>query len=299
MYDLAEAFPAVRRVRLPITRDQAMLLIVAFNMLILGVDIFLAHSISGTIVPREWIPIVFGPVAALLLVLAGFLANRNRDLASLIATLTLLASILIGLLGAYFHLVRAALPAAPWGQKLSIDLLVWAPPVVGPLMFIVVGILGISAAWIEDPPDSGTLVVFRGARLHLPYSKTRAYFYIVGMAALATVFTSVYDHARTGFENPYLWIPTIVGIFATVAGVALGAIRQPSRSDLHTYVAAMALMLVVGALGFLLHIESNIPSDGTFVIERFIRGAPFLAPLLFCNVGLLGFIALLDPVEQR
>ncbi len=67
MYHLATVFPIIKRVRIPITRDQAMLLMLALNELLLGVETYLAHSISGTIMPKEWIPIIFGPVAGVLL----------------------------------------------------------------------------------------------------------------------------------------------------------------------------------------------------------------------------------------
>jgi len=204
MYHLATLFPPVQRVRLPLTRDQIMLLMAAANEIFLGIDIYLAHSISGTIVPNEWIPIIFGPIAGALLLLAGLIALRQRPLATAIATLTFLASIGVGLLGAYFHFVRAILPFAPHGQQVSVDLLVWAPPILGPLTFSMVGLFGLSAAWVEDPPDSGTLVLLGGWRLRLPYSKTRAYFFIVGLGTLATVISSVLDHARTGFQNPWL-----------------------------------------------------------------------------------------------
>jgi hypothetical protein len=52
-----------RRRWLPMTRDQMMLLMAAVNEIFLGIDTYLAHNISGTIRPYEWIPIVFGPVA--------------------------------------------------------------------------------------------------------------------------------------------------------------------------------------------------------------------------------------------
>ncbi|MEZ4736740.1 MAG: hypothetical protein R3E79_57400 [Caldilineaceae bacterium] len=146
--------------RLPLSRDQMMLLMAAINEFFLGLDTYLAHQESGTIVPREWIPILFGIVAGGLLLIAGLVALRYRALASVIATLTLLASIGVGLLGAYFHLARAAQPFAPSGQRLTLDLLVWAPPVLGPMAFAMVGILGISAAWIEAPPGSGSLVLW-------------------------------------------------------------------------------------------------------------------------------------------
>jgi hypothetical protein len=292
-------FPAVtRRFRLPLSRDQFMLLMAAINEIFLGIDIYLAHSISGTITPKEWIPIIFGPIAGVLLLLAGLLALRNRPLATIFATIVFIGSIIVGLLGAYFHLVRAFLPNALPGQRVSMDLLVWAPPILGPLTFSLVGLLGISAAWVEDPADSGTLVLFGKRRLHLPYSKTRAYFFMVSMGSLATVISSVLDHARVHFQNPWLWLPTTIGIFGTVAAFMMGALDRPQRSDLFTYSTAMALMIAVGVLGAILHVNTNLIDQGTIVGERFLRGAPILAPMLFANMGTLGLIVLLDPSER-
>ena len=298
MYHLATVFPAVKRFRLPFSRDQLVLMMMAVNLFFLSVDIYLAHSISGTIVPNEWIPIVFGVVGAVLLVVAGLIALRNRPLATIIATFTLLVSIAVGLLGAYFHLRRGILPTGPVGERVTLDLLVWAPPIFGPLMFSFVGIFGLSAAWIEEPPDSGILVLLGGRRLQLPYSKTRAYFFIIGMAALATVLSSALDHARLNFANPWLWVPTLIGAFGAVVAVMLGALDRPKRADLIIYIVAMLLLIVVGVIGAVLHVLGNLTSQGEVVIERFIRGAPFLAPLLFANVGTLGLIVLLDPREK-
>jgi hypothetical protein len=298
MYHLATVFPPVQRVRrLPLSRDQFMLLMAAINEIFLGIDIYLAHSISGTITPNEWIPIIFGPVAGALLLLAGLIALRQRPLATVIANLTLLASIGVGLLGAYFHFVRAILPSGPAGQQVTVNLLVWAPPILGPLTFCLVGVLGISAAWIEDPPDSGRLLLFARQHIRLPFSKTRAYFFWISLGILATVISSVLDHARTNFENPWLWVPTAAGVFGTVVAMTLGAIDRPSRADLITYTATMLLLIVVGVVGALLHVGFDRTALGVVVPERFIRGAPVLAPLLFSNMGALGLIALLDPAE--
>jgi hypothetical protein len=298
MYHLASIYPPVRRMgQLPLSRDQLMLLMMAVNLVFLGIDTLTAHRISGTIRPGEWIPIIFGPIAGLLLLLAGLVARRQRPLATLLATVTLTASIVVGLLGDFFHLQRTVLPNALPGERISVNLLVWAPPLLAPLTFCLVGLLGLSAAWMEDPPDSGVLRLFGDRRLHLPYSKTQAYFFLIGLGCLATVISSVLDHARTGFTNPWLWLPTTVGAFATVVAVALGAIQRPTRSDLVTYAAAMVLMLVVGIVGFALHVNFNLAGQGTIVVERFLRGAPFLAPLLYCNMGALGLLVLLDPAE--
>lgn len=298
MYHLATVVPAIRRLRIPLSRDQLILLLAAVNELFLGLDIYLAHNISGTIVPREWIPIIFGPVAGLVLLLAGLIALRNRPLATVLASLVFLASIVVGLLGAYFHLVRGILPTAPAGQRISVDLLVWAPPVIGPLMFSLIGLMGISAAWVENPPDSGTLVLLKDRLLRLPYSKTRAFFFMVSLGTLATLISSVLDHARTPFANPWLWVPTAAGVFATVVAAYLGALAKPTRADLLIYFAAMLLLIVVGLVGLWLHINENLTSEGFVVQERFIRGAPFLAPTLFSNLGLLGLLTLLDPASE-
>jgi hypothetical protein len=298
MYPLEIMFPRVRDIRIPITRDQAMLVMAAITLIVLGVETYLAHLISGTIVPYEWIPIIFGPIAGILLIVSGLLAVRNRALANVFATIVFLSSILVGLLGAYFHTVRAILPYAQPGSQVSVPLLVWAPPILGPLTFSLIGLIGMSAAWIEHPPDSGTLILLGDRKLSLPYSETRAYFFITGLAALATVISSVLDHARTDFSNPWLWVPTAVGVFTAVVAVVLGTLEHPSRIDLFTYTAAMLLMIVVGNVGLVLHISQNLSSQGVIVVERFIRGAPFLAPLLFTNIGAIGLIALMNPTER-
>lgn len=300
MYHLATAFPSAHRFRLFLSRDQFILLMIAINEIFLGVDTYLSHVLNGSIRPAEWTPIIFGPVAGVLLLIAGLIALRRRPVASVIASLTLLSSMVVGVLGAYFHFVRGILPDAPLGQRVSLDLLVWAPPVLGPLYFALVGLLGISAAWVEDPPDSGILVVSRRRNmyLHLPYSKTQAYFFTIAMGILAAIISSTFDHARANFANVWFWLPVEVGVFALVITVMLGTIDKPTRVDLLTYIVAMVLLIIVGGLGLIFHINSNLVAEGVIVTERFLRGAPFLGPLLFSNMGILGLIVLLDPVEE-
>ena len=141
-----------------------MLAMVALNELFLGIEVYLAHGANGTIVPSEWYPIYYGLSSSILLVLAGLLATRHRTAASVLATVTLVGSAMIGFLGVYFHLARAVLPTAPAGERLTLNLLVWAPPVLGPLAYCLAGLLGISAAWEESPSTSGRLVIYKAAR---------------------------------------------------------------------------------------------------------------------------------------
>ncbi|MXY93991.1 MAG: hypothetical protein F4Y42_11160 [Caldilineaceae bacterium SB0664_bin_27] len=281
--------------RLPQTRDQLMLAMVALNELFLGLEVYLAHGADGTIGPGEWLPIYYGLSSGILLVLAGLLATRHRTAASVIATATLVGSALIGFLGVYFHLARAVLPTAPAGERLTLNLLVWAPPVLGPLAYSLAGLLGISATWDESPPASGRLVIYKERAIHLPYSKTRAYIFTVGMGTLSALVSSVLDHARAGFEGAWLWYAAAIGVFGTVVPVAYAAIDRPSRIDSFTYIVAMLFLIATGVLGSFLHVRSDLVFEHIVVLERFLRGAPPLAPLLFSNLGMLGLIALLAP----
>lgn len=296
MYLLAEAFPIVRRLRLPINRDQVMLMMAAVNLILVGLDTYLAHSISGTIRPGEWIPIIFGPLAGGLLLLAGLIAMRRRMLANWIGTGVYLASTAVGILGSYYHLQRAFLVNAPAGQQISTLVLLYAPPLLGPITFALIAILGLSAAWQEEPVDSGRLILPGNLRLRMPLSKTRAYFLIVTVFILVTFINSVLDHARTNFENPWLWLPTAAGAFAVFAALSIGALEKIDRGDLLTYIGAMALLILVGLIGLVLHILTDLPGQGGLLLERFIRGAPLMAPLLFADVATIGLMVLLDPV---
>ena len=157
MYHLATLFPRLGRVALPLDRDQVVMLLVAVNQIFLGIDIYLAHLVDGKIQPNEWIPVVFGPLAGGLLIVAGLIALRSRQAAAAIGTGVFVASAVVGFLGIWFHILRSALPAGPIRYRLTTHLLVWGPPFLGPLMFVLIALWGFSAAWSEDPPDSGRL----------------------------------------------------------------------------------------------------------------------------------------------
>jgi hypothetical protein len=60
----------------------------------------------------------------------------------------------------------------------------------------------------------------------------------------------------------------------------------------------MGLLVLVGLAGAGLHVRADLTSERQIVVERFLRGAPFLAPLLYSNMGLMGLIALPDPWED-
>ena len=298
---LAMLFPFLRGRRLWLSRDQAMLLMAAFNLIMLGLDTYLAHVLNNTILWREWIPILFGPIAGAILLLAGLIARRQRALANWLATAVFIASIIVGILGTYFHLIRGSLPSAPIGQQFSIALMIWAPPLFAPFAFAGIGVLGISAAWRETPVGSGRLEL-AGERRHLnmPYSKTRAYMFLTSLGILMALVSSVLDHARH-WGNPWFWLPLAVGVFATAVAFGAGAIPGKytiGRTDVAIYFTAMVLMTIVGVMGLYFHVRADLTASSIIVPERFLRGAPFMSPLLYANMGIIGILALLDPQED-
>jgi hypothetical protein len=118
------------------------------------------------------------------------------------------------------------------------------------------------------------------------------------MGSLATLISSVLDHGRTDFSNPWLWIPTAAGVFASITAVALASMDRPGSNEILVFIGSMLLLIIVGVVGVGLHVGENLISNGEIVGERFLRGAPFMAPLLFANMGTLGLIALLNPQEE-
>jgi uncharacterized membrane protein (UPF0136 family) len=292
---LAILWPGSADKRYPLSRDQLVLLLVAVNQLFLGLETLLTHGANGTIRWNEWIPIYSGFIAGILLFIAGLLARNHRHWSVPLATFVFIGSLIVGIMGTVFHLSRGLLPDAAFGERVSISLMVWAPPVLAPLAFAGVALIGLSAAYEEDPIDSGRLHMGRGVYVNLPLNKTRAYFLLVSLGILAALISSVFDHARSGFENPWLWLPLFVATFATVVAALMVGIDDPSRREIVTYSVTMLILIATGVLGSFLHIQADLVQQNQFVLERFLRNAPFLAPMLFANMGLFGLVTLLRP----
>lgn len=292
----ATVLPVLKRVRLPLRRDLAALLFIVLNELLLGLETHLAHALNGTLRFNEWIPVICGPLAGVMLLVALGFRQRKPRLALGVAVAALVLSMGVGGLGAYFHFVRATrLTAAP-GERVSLALLVWGAPLLAPPAFMLVGILGLLALSksIEGIPGALDTVSLPA----WPIEKSRVYFLLTSLGVLIATVSSLFDHLRGGFTNPWLWVPVLCGAFGTITAFALGLISKPTRADLTVYLAAVGLQLVVGPLGLVLHVLHDLGVGGEIIIERFLRGAPILAPMVFANMGLLGLLVLLDPEPQ-
>ena len=296
--------PGIGDFHLPFSRNDLLLLLVAFTEIGLGAEIFLAHLISGSIKPAEMIPIVFGPVAGLIFIFALILRVRARGatlLSSLIVIATGMASVAVGLIGTAFHWERALPPANFPNYGLDLNWIIHAPPVAGPLTFAGIGLLAIIALLEDTRPESGKLTLPQIITFHTPLPQTRQFFWLIAFGLYAATLSAFFDHARTGFESFFVWIPVVLGIFASVVTSLMALYQQRSRADYFIFFWIMVMMVAMGVLGLGLHINADLPEgEAGLQMERFIRGAPVMAPMLFAIMGSFGLIAMIDaPVEEE
>lgn len=288
--------PGIGEFKLPVTRNDLLLLLVAFTEIGTGIETYLAHLISGTVKPAEMIPVFFGPTAGVILLIALFM--RLRRGATLPSTLIVLgvsaASIAVGVIGSAFHWSRALPPANFPQQNLQWDWLIYAPPVVGPLAFAGVGLLAIIAVLQDTKPETGRLTLPGILTFNTPLPQTRQFLWLVAFGLYAATLSAFLDHGRTSFENIFVWIPVFLGLFGAVATTLMALYHSHTRADYFTFFWIMFLMIGVGVLGLGLHVNADLPEGAAGInVERFIRGAPVMAPMLFAIMGAFGLITMI------
>lgn len=296
--------PGIGTFHLPLSRNDLLLLLVAFTEIGLGVETFLAHLISGSIKPGESVPVVAGPVFGVLLLIALALRVRARRpvlIASLIVIGTGLASVAVGVIGTAFHWARAVPPASFPVSGIQWDWIVFAPPIAGPLSFAGVGLLAIIALLEDTNPETGQLTLPGVITFNTPLGQTKQFFWLVAFGLYAATLSAFLDHARTNFESFWVLVPVVLGVFGAVVTTLMAVYSTHRRSDYFIFFWAMVLMILMGILGLGLHINADLPEGGAGLqMERFIRGAPVMAPMLFAIMGAFGLVTMIDaPVEEE
>jgi hypothetical protein len=100
------------------------------------------------------------------------------------------------------------------------------------------------------------------------------------------------EHLRGSFNQRVMWTP----VWATPPMVVAGIGAAPSQRVARQVLPVMSTVTFLdGLLRFMLHLRGILRMPGHFTNLRFnlMIGPPLFAPLLFCSVGLLGFIAAL------
>ena len=288
--------PGIGEFQLPLNRNDLLLMLVAFNEIGIGFETYLAHLISGNVKPAEAIPVIFGPLAGVVLLAALFLRIRHNAITT--STLIIIGvaslSVCVGILGSAFHWERALAPNVLPGSRLRWDWIIYAPPVAGPLAFAGVGLMAIIAALEDTKPETGRLTLPGVLSFRTPLTQTKQLLWLVALGLAAATVSAFLDHGRTEFENVFVWIPSVLGLFATITTVLLSLYPERTSADYFIFFWTMMLMVAMGILGMGLHLNAYLPEGaaGGINTERLIRGAPVLAPMLFANMGMLGIITM-------
>ena len=252
------------------------------NIAFLTLDIYLAHSVNEFRHAAEWIPIVFTTVGTITLGTGLIQTLRARGEASHIGLesgsaywIGLLVgglAIVVGVAGLIYHLNGQVF------QYQTLQVLVYSAPFVAPLAFTGVGLLLLLNRLVPfESREWGQWVTFL------------ALAGFVGNFGLALV-----DHAQNGFFHVAEWVPVVSA--AVAIGYLTMAIGWPkNRRYLRIGVFVLGLQIVVGMLGFVLHLLPSVTEAATGPLrDRIVYGAPVFAPLLFSNLALLAGIGLWD-----
>jgi hypothetical protein len=246
-------------------------LFVLFNFFCLTGDIILAHSENHFRNPAEYFPLWFSLAAVLLLL--GALTARLRfrrltvwtDLGYLVGW----ASIVLGIAGVVYHLDSS------FFYERTLKSLTYAAPFAAPLAYVGLGCLLLMNRMVAPRTRDWAQWVF--------------FFTLGGMAG--NFVLSLSDHAVNGFFRWSEWIPVVSSAFAVGFLLAL-LFFEVGRLFLHFCSLILLVQIVVGALGFFLHMRADLRGPAASLLENIITGAPPFAPLLLPNLSLLGFIGI-------
>jgi hypothetical protein len=102
---------------------------------------------------------------------------------------------------------------------------------------------------------------------------------------------SVTDHAQNGFFRRVEWVPVIASALAT-GFLIVPLVMAVAPKFFRLCFVVLALQVVVGLVGFALHVQADWHGAGGNLFEKVVHGAPVFAPLLFPNLAILAAIGL-------
>lgn len=267
-------------IHLPLDKTRLILLFLCLNYMIVFIDVLIAHSQNRFFPIYEWIPIFFSPFGSLSALL--LFIKPKPGITRIFNLLINFAGVVIGILGFGFHIQGASA-----GDVVSFAGLISGNPVFAPLAFTGLGSIGLLIT-LDDRPDS---------RKYNLTQKTRWLLLSTSFWFLATALVAYFDHARTGFSDLYTWVPFYMGLFAALI-LLFQAYSYPEHGLSILLSITLILSFIVGLLGFAFHLTVDMAGRGSFLWSRVFYQAPGLAPLLFCDLGIWGFLVFLDPLQE-
>ncbi len=268
--------------KLPFDLDprRVLLIFAASNFLFMGFDVALAHSYNRFADPREWYPIAYSAMGGLTVLLYGVLREPGK-LARSAFWIMAWIGFSMGVAGLYLHLAHAA-----W-HEVSLRSLVYAAPIAAPLSYSGVALIALTADGFFDCLKS--------------VSRRQCLLLLVGAGFSGNLALTTLDHARNGFFRPEEWFSVAAAAFGAVVLLWAGASDKPStREEYFTILAALVLQIFTGLIGFVFHLYADWHNIMATVPDKIIFGAPIFAPLLFCDIAVLGIIAVfIDSAGMR
>lgn len=263
---------------LPFTPRQMLLFFIGFSFAVTALDVAMCHSQNNFIPKYEWIPIIYALAAAV--VTFSYLFKPTSKVIRHVYWKTMVLGILVGIVGTLLHLFGNITVK----EQQVVNWLIYSIPVFAPMAFAWMSLFGL--ALINPTPQ-------RLVR-------------VVGLAFLITALTVGFDHAQTNFANLYSLIPLVAGLLAfTICWLtSIHLVDRPGEQPAinigiaNLYYAVMLMMIVVGMVGFYLHVVANLEATIVLLpIKRFLYHAPILGPLLFAQLGTLGILSSLTVKE--
>jgi len=255
-------------------------LFVLTNFAGLIADIFLAHSENHFRRATEYVPLYFSIAATV--ILAAVLAVRDRwpavwrDVGHLVGWL----GVIVGLAGVVLHL------DSQFFYERTIHSLTYAAPFAAPLAYTGLGLLLIANRMLD--PDS------------IEWAQWMLWLALGGF--VGNFVFSLTDHAQNGFFHRAEWIP-VVSSACAIGLLVVPFVTRVTTSYLLLCMGGLVVQALVGLAGFALHAQADFQRSAPTLLEKFLTGAPPMAPLLFPNLVILGLIALAamwghtDPAE--
>jgi len=241
-----------------------------FNLSFLALDILLAHSYNRFRHWAEWIPFVFSCAVPVIMAPAMWVSRLDpRRGASKWAGLVVgWVSVIVGVTGMVLHL------NSNFFEAMTIKSLVYTAPFIAPLSYAGVGMLLIlNRSVISGMAEWSGWVLLLAAG-----------------GFFGNFVLSLTDHAQIGFYGGVEWIAVGAGALG-FAFLLMPVVMNVTSGFVRICFVVMALQVIVGLVGFGLHVRADLRGKETTIWDL-VHGAPPFAPLLFANIALLGAIGL-------
>ena len=259
-------------------KDPAVLLeaFVTANFAFLAVDIYIAHSINSFRHWAEWIPFGFSILATLILVPGTLRAivGSAEWAPTRIGGIVGWVGIAVGVLGMLLHL------DSHFFQNQTIRNLVYMAPFAAPLSYAGLGLL----------------ILLNRMEKHLSLAWGQWVVFLALAGFVGNFVLALLDHAQNGFFEFAEWIPVVASAYA-IGALLVAVVSPANRRFLRICIGVLATQVVVGVLGFSLHLRANLTGPGG-LWENFLYGAPIFTPFLFPNLAFLAMIGLSVMLRQ-